>query len=198
MKIGIDIDDTITNSSDVFIEYAKKYNEENNIHYDIDNTTLDTKKSFGWEMKNQIEFSNKYLKGILQKVNSKLDSIEVINKLKKEGHKIYFITARSDKEIEGSMFELTENWLRSNDYEYDLLITESKDKLSDCIKHNIDLFIDDSYSNCKSIKDKMNIPVLLFTTRYNSNIKDDSLIRVNNWFDIYNFLKGGLKDDKKT
>lgn len=188
MKIGIDIDDTITNSSDVFIEYAKKYNEENNIHYDIDNTTLDTKKSFGWNNQNQIEFAEKYLKKILQTVSSKSDSVEIINKLKKEGHEIYFITARKDKEINGNIFELTENWLKQNNYEYDLLITESKDKLGACIENSIDVFIDDSYSNCKLINDLMKIHVLLFTTRYNSNVKDDSLIRVKDWVEIYDYL----------
>ena len=28
MRIGIDIDDTITNSSDMFVEYAKKFNKD--------------------------------------------------------------------------------------------------------------------------------------------------------------------------
>lgn len=188
MRIGIDIDDTITNSSDVFIEYAKKYNKDNNILHKIDNTILDTEKSFGWKKEDQIYFLNKYLKEILQKVNPKPNSIEVINKLKNEGHEIYFITARSDKEINDSMFKLTENWLKQNNYEYNFLITESKDKLNSCIKNKIDVFIDDSYSNCKLIKDSMTIPVLLFSTRYNLNVKDDSLIRVNDWFEIYNYL----------
>ena len=33
MRIGIDIDDTITNSSDIFVEYAKQYNKEKNIQH---------------------------------------------------------------------------------------------------------------------------------------------------------------------
>jgi acid phosphatase class B len=32
MNIGIDIDDTITNSSDVFVKYAQIYNETKNIN----------------------------------------------------------------------------------------------------------------------------------------------------------------------
>lgn len=58
MRIGIDIDDTITNSCDKFVEYAKKYNKENNIQFDIDQTTLDPKKSYGWGKENTTDFLN--------------------------------------------------------------------------------------------------------------------------------------------
>ena len=115
--------------------------------------------------------------------------------MKKEGHEIYFITARSEREIEGGMFELTENWLNKHGFNYDLLVINSKEKVKDCIKYGIDIFIDDSYRNCKLIKDGIGIPVLLFTTRYNINEKDESLIRVKNWYEIYNYLKS-IQEEK--
>lgn len=38
MNIGIDIDDTITDLSEVFFKYGKLYNEEKNIDFYIDKT----------------------------------------------------------------------------------------------------------------------------------------------------------------
>ena len=195
MRIGIDIDDTITNSSDIFVEYAKQYNKEKNIQHKININLLDVKESYGWEKENLNEFLHKYLEVALNNIDSKSDSIEIINKLKKEGHEIYFITARSEREIEGGMFELTENWLNKHGFNYDLLVINSKEKVKDCIKYGIDIFIDDSYRNCKLIKDGIGIPVLLFTTRYNIKEKDESLIRVSNWYEIYNYLKS-IQEEK--
>lgn len=195
MRIGIDIDDTITNSSDIFVEYAKQYNKEKNIQHKININSLDVKESYGWEKENLNEFLHKYLEVALNNIDSKSDSIEIINKLKKEGHEIYFITARSEREIEGGMLELTENWLNKHGFNYDLLVINSKEKLKDCIKYGIDIFIDDSYRNCKLIKDGIGIPVLLFTTRYNIKEKDESLIRVSNWYEIYNYLKS-IQEEK--
>lgn len=197
MRIGIDIDDTITNSSDTFVKYAKKYNNENNINYVIDQNTLDYQKSFGWDKKNIKEFLDQYLEEVLNNTEAKVDSIEIINKLKNNGNEIIFITSRSENEIKGNMFELTNKWLKKHNYKYDLLVIDSKEKNNDCIKYKIDVFIDDNYKNCKKVKEKTKIPVILYTTRYNINENDNSIIRVNNWFEIYEFLKGWSKDEKK-
>ncbi len=193
MRIGIDIDDTVTNSSDTFIKYAIQYNKEKKITHEIDSTTLDTKKSFGWEKENVEEFLNKYLEELLRNVDAKKESIKIINQLKQEGNEIYFITARSEREIKGEMFKLTEEWLKNNNYQYDLLEIDSHEKEKSCKKYGIDIFIDDSYKNCTRIKKELNIPTLLYATRYNNTVSKD-LIRVNNWFEIYDFIK---KERKK-
>lgn len=44
MNIGIDIDDTINNVAAILKEYAKKYNELNNIKHDMDYT------KWGWDI----------------------------------------------------------------------------------------------------------------------------------------------------
>lgn len=198
MRIGIDIDDTITNSSDIYIKLAKEYNRKKGIKYKINSNELDTKKAFGWEKENLDEFLHKYLKKVLNYAEPKPDSVEIINKLKEEGNEIYFITARSEEEINSGMYILTERWLKKNNYQYNLLIIDSKEKLKDCIKYKIDIFIDDSYLNCKLIKDKMGITVLLFTTRYNKKEKENSFIRVNNWIEIYECLKRRIENDEET
>lgn len=189
MRIGIDIDDTITYSSDTFLEYAKKYNKEKKIDFEINDNTLDVKLSYGWNDKNLKEFLSKYLTTVLENTDPKEDAIEIINRLKRDGNQIYFITARGYKEIDGDMYEVTKKWLDKHKFKYDQLIINSKVKLEECIKNKIDVFIDDSYSHCKSIKEELNIPVYLFKTRYNKDIDDKSIKKVNNWFEIYECLE---------
>ena len=84
MNIGIDIDDTITNSSDVFVKYAKIYNETKNINYEINKYEINKNKAFGWSKLNEIEFQKKYLEKILTEAKPLDDSnnIFVINILK--------------------------------------------------------------------------------------------------------------------
>ena len=76
MRIGIDIDDTITYSSDTFLEYAKKYNKEKKIDFEINDNTLDVKLSYGWDDKNLKEFLSKYLTTVLENTDHKEDAIE--------------------------------------------------------------------------------------------------------------------------
>lgn len=78
MNVGIDIDDTITNSSDVFVKYARIYNEIHNITYKINTTELDQNKAFGWSIDNQKEFASQYLKQILKEATPNKDAVEVI------------------------------------------------------------------------------------------------------------------------
>ena len=51
MVIGIDLDDTINDLADQFIYYAKKYNQENLIDYDIKENEWDFDKAYGWDKK---------------------------------------------------------------------------------------------------------------------------------------------------
>lgn len=184
MTIGIDIDDTITNSSEVFIEYARLYNKENKINFEIDTTQLDQSKAFGWNKKNQIEFTNKYLPMILTNAKPPKNVVAIINKLREDGNKILFITARNDKETE-NVYEITENWLVSNNIQYDKLIVDSKNKEVDCSNNNVDIFIDDSIRNCENVYSALKIPVFLFNSNYNTNYYHSQIERVFNWDELY-------------
>ena len=121
MNVGIDIDDTITNSSDVFVKYARIYNEIHNITYKINTTELDQNKAFGWSIDNQKEFASQYLKQILIEATAYKDAVEVIKIIKKLGCNIFLITARKDSEFSG-MYVFTKQWLIENNIAFDKLI----------------------------------------------------------------------------
>lgn len=99
MNIGIDIDDTITNSSDVFIKYVKKFNRKYKIKHKINKYKLDQYIAFGWDKSMQQTFKRKYLSSILKNAKVNKNCVKVINYMRKKGYKIFLITARSDSEL---------------------------------------------------------------------------------------------------
>ena len=134
MNIGIDIDDTISETCETLQPYAQKYTIEDlkrkseiNIKQDFLDHFYIVKMN-GWKEQEAISFWNKYYGEILKKVNIKKFAAEVINRLKKEGHKIYLITARWNM-TNGDITGITKKRLIENNVEYDELIIHASDKL---------------------------------------------------------------------
>jgi len=196
MNIGIDIDDTITNSSKVFIKYARIYNKLHNINYKIDTFELDQNKAFGWLQENQREFASQYLKQILKEASPNKNVIEVIKEIKKMDCNIFLITARKDSEVP-EMYNFTKQWLIDNNIEFDKLIVNCDDKLKECINNNIELFIDDNYFTCKKIFDSRKIRVLLYETKYNKKYSNLEFEKVQNWNNILDIITDMLERRKK-
>lgn len=186
MNIGFDIDDTITNSSEVFVKYAKEYNILQGINHSINCNELDQFLAFGWNDDNKRDFSNKYLKKILLETTPNSNCVKVINELKGLGFHIYLITARNDLEIP-KMYEFTKNWLLSNGIKYDELHINCKNKLDMCIKKKIEIFVDDNFETCEEIANNSNVNVLMYLTRYNKK-NGTNLMKVNNWDQILSFV----------
>ena len=193
MNIGIDIDDTISETFETMLPYAQKYTieelkRESNIKME------DSFKNHfyivhinGWNEKEAINFWEKYYAEILKEVNIKKFAADVINKLKSEGHKIYLITARWEMKKD-NVWEITKNWLKDNNVEYDELIINASDKLTVAKEKNIDIFIDDSFNNCKLIADNMNTKVYIMHSKSNGKLCDDKIQRVFSWPEIYDLI----------
>ena len=184
MIIGIDIDDTITDLSDIFLKYATLYNKENEIDFKIDKTQWDIDKAFGWNNDDFMKFSKKYLEILLNEAKPKKGCVDVINKLREDGNKIIIITARNNEELINP-YEFTKNWLELNNIGFDKLIVNSNKKEEDCINNKIDVFIDDRPENCENVYKKLHIPVFLFDSVYNTNDKNSLIERVFSWEEVY-------------
>lgn len=196
MKIGIDIDDTITNSSIIFIKYAIEYNKKYKIEHKIDTTQLDQNKAFGWNKFHQKRFLKEYLSKIFDEVTPNKNSVWAINNLKKQGNKIYFITARNEKEAKDT-YTITKKWLVKNRINYDELIINCFNKSDICKEKNVDIFIDDNFDNCLKVYNENKINVFMFNTNYNIKYNSDNIVRVFDWMDIYNKIKEEEKNEKK-
>ena len=193
MNIGIDIDDTISETFETVLPYSQKYTiedlkKESKVQIDSNYSNhFYIVYMNGWTEQEAITFWKKYYAEILRSVNIKKFASEVINKLKNEGHKIYLITARWDMEKD-NVEEITKKWLKDNNIEYDGLFLNASDKLSLSKENNIDIFIDDSFKNCKTIADNTNAKVYLMTSRVNGSFNDEKITRVFSWPEIYDLI----------
>lgn len=182
MNIGIDIDDTITETSEFLTSYIAEYFsididylKKNNIYYN--NLPKEYKEK-------EIEFGKATFEKFLLDVKLKQDAKEIIDKLKKEGNKIIIITAR-DKTIYDDPFGFTTKQLKKLGIKYDKLVC-SFDKRQVCIDERIDFFVDDSIENLNSVEDVVN-KVVLFNNKTNIG-KDNHFTRVSSWQEIYQYI----------
>ena len=127
MNIGIDIDDTITNSTEVIREYVIKYDTEYSNSKELVNN-LD-KIVRGFKGSNIIErFFIDHCLEMMGKVKVKEHASEVINNLRKNGNKVFIITARSDKYY-GDTTKYIQDYLGKNNIDYDVIIHSQVHKL---------------------------------------------------------------------
>lgn len=188
LTLGIDLDDTITNSIESLLNYAKLYNKEKGISFPIDENQWDFDKAFGWNENNIIEFTSKYLKTLLKEATIKEGAVETIEKLREEGYEIVVITARYEKEL-GDPYNFTKAWLEENNIFFDKLIVNSKEKEIDCLKNNVEIFIDDNVNNCIKVHEKLHIPVFLFDNIFNRNKEQPFIERIYSWSELYSKIK---------
>ena len=193
MNIGIDIDDTLSETFETLLPYAQKYTIEDlkrkskvNIEGNLSNHFYIVHIN-GWNEQEAVRFWKKYYSEVLREVNIKKFAAEVINKLKQEGHKIYIITARWEMRAD-NVREITEKWLKDNNVEYDGLFLNAGDKLQLAKENNIDVFIDDSYSNCKNIADNTDTKVYIMNTKMNETFRDEKIKRVFSWPEVYDLI----------
>ena len=198
MNIGIDIDDTISETFETLLPYSQKYTIEDLKKESKIDFRADLSNHFyivymnNWTENEAINFWNKYYAEILKKVNIKTFAADVINKLREQGHNIYLITARWDMPGD-NVKEITRKWLEEKEVKYDELIINASDKAKLVEENKIDIFIDDSFNNCKSIAENTNSKVYMMTSRVNGNLNDDKVKRVFSWPEIYDLIK---KEDK--
>lgn len=190
MKIGIDIDDTTFLTVKSMLKYADIFEEEisgapiNKDNFGMIKDRFYLKALYGWDRDTKFDFFNKYYKNILEECVLLPNANKVIQQLKQEGNSIHFITARLININNCDTEQITKNSLNNFNVPYDTLNIAIFDKLSFCIKNNIDILIDDSYETCKELIDNGKKSILM-TTKMNSNINSGKITRVNNWDEIY-------------
>lgn len=190
LNIGIDIDDTITNTFDYLMPYvADFFNMELDYlkEYNISYTTLkdDMKEK-------ELELARTVYDNVVLDAPLKEDAYEYLNKLKNDGHKLYFITARTN-EVYKDAKGITTEYLNKHNIPYDEVIC-TRDKATACKENNIDLFIDDSINHCTKVN-KEGIEVLLFNCKSNKHF--DGFRKVYNWKEVLEYInKGGLINEK--
>ena len=194
MKIGIDIDDTTFLTVKAMLKYADKFEEER-IGKKTNRNTLGLiknryylKELYGWEQETKFAFFDKFYKNVLEECTMLPDANKVIQKLKKEGNSIHFITARLINIKDCDTEVITKQSLEKFNIPYDSLDLHISDKLSFCKENKIDVMIEDSYETCREVVDN-GLKAILMTSKMNCNIETKEIVRVNNWNEIYQEIR---------
>ena len=194
MKIGIDIDNVISNFNDTLLtEYLLHDKELRNSGIINKNADYIRKGMFDWNEDEETNFYKNNIERIAKKLGVIEGAKEYIDKLHDDGHIICIITGRDNGEYT-EPYNMTKKWLEDNSIYYDnLILTDAYDKhakTKQCLEHNIDIMIDDSVSICSDCVEN-GITTILMDTPYNrySNIQ-----RVKSWKEFYRYVLNYKKD----
>lgn len=188
MKIGVDIDNVLSNFNEVLLTDYINHDKElrNN---GIINKDVYIRKMFDWTEDEE----NQYYKENIERLASLLQPIKDCSKyikvLREKGYYIYIISGRNNGEY-SDPYKMTIEWLEKYNIEYDKLILtnayNSEEKAKVCRENNISIMIDDSTRILTEV-DKYGIKALLMDTPYNIE-KGNNLTRVQNWKEIYEYI----------
>ena len=134
MRIGIDIDDTLTDVKDELIEAGEKYARSLGKDIKVDKNFED-KNNNGNKWQEMFQFNYEELKYFLKDIQESITNkakprenvVDVINKLKNDGNEIIIITAR-DSEFHDNPYKYSKDWLDKNNIYYDKLVVNARNK----------------------------------------------------------------------
>ena len=195
MKIGIDIDNVISNFNERLLEeYINHDKQLRNTGIINSKASCIRKGMFDWSEKEEQEFYRNNIERIAENLDVINDAKKYIKKLKEDGNYIYIITGRDNGEY-SDPYNMTKKWLENNNIYYDeLILTNAYDKhakAEKCIKYNVDIMVDDSVRICTDCVES-GITTFLMDTPYN---KESNIQRVYNWKEIYKYISN-LKNQK--
>jgi len=183
MKIGIDVDNTITNTLPILKAYCIVYNEEvikRNLKMNEKGCT--PSNLYEWTPEEIQIFCNKYIEEIVMQAPVKENVQKVIKQLKDDGNEIQIITARSKPRFIDP-YKTTQQFLNNNNIVYDKIVVNCPDKNTYCMENNIDLLIDDEPQNIEPIAKC--IPVIVFRGTHNEMCEGKNIIKVSTWEEAY-------------
>lgn len=187
MRIGIDIDNVISNFNDVLLEDYLKHDKElrNN---GIVNKDAYIREMFDWSEEEEKNYYKNNIEKMAQKFKPIKDCSKYIKKLRETGNIIFIISGRNNGEY-SEPYNMTAQWLKKYGVEYDKLILTNaykhQEKANCCIENDIDIMIDDSIHVCERCLEK-NIDCILFETPYNKN--EDRFKKASNWEELYDLI----------
>lgn len=129
MVIGIDIDDTITETSKNIESFLKEFGPSYQDYHDL-------------PLEKYEEFMNKYI-DIIMETDPLRDGVKkFFDYCNEKKYRIIIITARTNTYTKNS-FWITEEYLKKNHLKYDKIIFEQVKKGDAAFKNQVNIFIDD-------------------------------------------------------
>lgn len=187
MIIGIDIDDTLTNTKELQIECWKEF------------VSLHPKEGYDFNLPENINrFGDEYINMFWDLYRETLfapsfkDNVsEVINNLKQKGYKVYIVTARPEVCYPKLISRLTDVFSSIN-LVFDNIIVGAKNKSEACCENGISILIDDDIVHCTTALDN-GIEAILFNDGY-----DYPGYQTNSWNNIESIVDTISKSNNYT
>ncbi|MDP3443902.1 MAG: hypothetical protein Q8T08_13675 [Ignavibacteria bacterium] len=187
MRIGLDIDNVITNFDEVVLaEFLKEDKNKRNTGIVNKNATWISKGMFDWS---KDEIDNFFIDNMerMSNILKPLDGAKIyMDRLISDGHELFLISNRPNKHYRNPK-EITSNWLRNYDINYTkLIISRTSNKSMECIDNKIDVMVDDIIDNCLQLS-LANIRCILMSTKYTDGYCDGLEVAYG-WLDLYDKL----------
>lgn len=175
MKIGIDIDDTLTNTKQIYDKYYHKYCQKN--HLEESSLSKLGKEEY-------LAFLSKYKEKIYYKLRLKKGAKKVLKEWEQRGYQIYFITAREENHLKG-IEQITNDFLKHNKIHYEEILFDAHNKYEAAKHFCLDVFIDDQEKVLDTFP-KNNVMLLRFVPNKKYYSK---YTKVTSWKEIKNLIK---------
>ncbi|WP_442594708.1 5' nucleotidase, NT5C type [Neobacillus sp. D3-1R] len=186
MKFGFDIDDTLIQlRQHAFHIYNEKMNKQIELAQFHTLKTLEIHEPFGLTA----EEGGRLWKSLREEIYFSdcppfPNAVEVLNRLVKEGHEIYYITARDKQYAEG-----TKEWLIKNGFPVDeekfYCGMKDEEKIKIIQEMELDYYFDDKPEVLETLLE-LPLNVYAIDNSYNQHVK---MPRLNSWLELEDLLK---------
>ncbi|MBP1933086.1 5' nucleotidase, NT5C type [Ammoniphilus resinae] len=188
MKFGFDIDDTLINLREyAFHLYNKKLKQDVSLDVFNELKTLEIHEAFGLSK----EEGNKLWNSLLEEIYYSScppfpHAVETLQELDRQGHEIYYITARVKEHGERTM-----KWLKGNDFpiqeDHFYYGMDDTEKVHVIEKLGLDYYFDDKPAVLETLSN-LKLQVFAKDTSYNRHLK---IPRITSWLELNQIIKGG-------
>ena len=168
MTIGIDIDDTMTETSKKAMEYLNKYEPSYKDYHNLPKELY-------------LKYMQLYIDDILGNAELKNGVKDALDYLKSKNFNIVIITARSNT-YSSNVIDITHAYLKKYQIPYDKIFFNKEIKGKTAKENNVDIFIDDK----ENVLDDVNSYGIECIRIGNGFSKYKTF---NNWKDIIDYIK---------
>ena len=190
MRIGVDIDGVLNDIGQWHYSCGFKFCIDNHIQRGFHPHEYMIEKQFELTDEENYKFWREYIFDLMVSIPTRPYAGNILKLLKEMGHEIVILTARDNRyltnQYANTMNFYVEEWLHKNNIPYDEIIAGPGKKRDKCLRHKLDIMIEDKASNVIEISEV--IPVLCFDAPYNLSIQKDTVYRVYSWSQIYQYF----------
>lgn len=190
MRIGIDIDNTITRTSEIILKYAQCFGRENNLNIVPNQQAYFLEDVLGWPRPVVERFFAGSLLDIYNHVKPQPMAVETMREWSSR-HYLVLITSR--QKYSPGIEQATREWLARHQVVYHKLIMNTtsnihySSKVGACLDNGVEIMLEDLHDQALELSRWL--PVLLFSYPYNEHLQASNVRRVKDWLEVRNIVQ---------